>query len=406
MDKKKLALVIGFVIIVLLLGWGLYYLFFQQPLGAPAPQTPATQAPSGAGAFPTGGAGASGGAAAPGGILPSERLPSASPVAHGGITQTTTLTGNPVLSPHLTGQNIAYYDRATGKFYRIDQNGNATTLSNQTFFDVQNVTWNPQANKAILEYPDGTKTSYDFATQKQTPLPKQWQDFSFNPDGTKLAAKSIGLDPENRYLVVSNPDGTNTQAVVPLGNNENKVQVSWSPNNQVVGFSDTGDPRGFASKEMLLLGLHNENFKSIIVPGLDFHPLWSTAGDKLLFSTYNPDSSYKPELWIVDAQGDTIGNGRQPIKLNTWADKCTFADNNTVYCAVPQTLPDGAGLEPEVANGTPDTLFKIDLTTGAQTPVAIPEQSVTINSLVVPPAKDVLYFTDAASGQLYKIKLK
>ncbi|HNU96331.1 MAG TPA: hypothetical protein PKH95_02895, partial [Candidatus Magasanikbacteria bacterium] len=40
-----------------------------------------------------------------------------------------------------------------------------------------------------------------------------------------------------------------------------------------------------------------------------------------------------------------------------------------LYCAVPQSLPQGAGISPSIANGTPDELYKIDLTTGFKTPI-------------------------------------
>ncbi|HBW74093.1 MAG: hypothetical protein UX10_C0005G0003 [Candidatus Magasanikbacteria bacterium GW2011_GWA2_45_39] len=407
MDKKKIALAIVFVLITILLGWGLYYFFFKTaPSTTPGQITQSAQQ-GGAGALPTAETGVPPGQTV-GEVATSqaEHLPKASPVAQGGITQTTAVTQNPILAPHLAGQNIAFYDRSEGKFYRLDQNGNINTLSNQQFYNVQNITWSPGNDKAVIQYPDGSKISYDFNTQKQSTLPKHWQDFSFNSNGTAIAAKSLGTEPENRWLVTSNPDGTNAQGLIPLGDNADKVQVTWSPNNQIVGFSATGDARGFASKEILPLGLHNENFKAIIVPGLDFHPLWSKTGDQLLFSTYNPDSSYKPELWIVNANGDAIGSNRQPIKINTWAEKCAFADNTTIYCAVPNNLPEGAGFEPDVANDSADTIYKIDTQTGAKSTIAVPEQDYTINSMVVSPQKDALYFTDTASGLLHKIKLK
>ncbi|MBI5230390.1 MAG: hypothetical protein HY981_03780 [Candidatus Magasanikbacteria bacterium] len=406
MNKKKIALVIGFVLVTALLGWGLYYFFFKAaPFPAPG-QLPAAPSAEVGGTLPTAEVGAPLGQVPGGNATQAGQLPSASPIAQGGVTQTTLVSQNPALEPHASDSNIAYYDRSEGKFYRLDQNGNNIPLSNQTFYNVQNITWSPGNDKAVLQYPDGSKISYDFATQKQTTLPKHWQDFSFNSNGGKLAAKSVGLEPENRWLVVANADGTGAEGTIPLGDNADKVTVSWSPNNQIVGFSATGDARGFASKEILPLGLHNENLKSIIVPGLDFHPLWSKTGNTLLFSTYNPDSSYKPELWIVNAEGDTIGTGRQPIKLNTWAEKCAFADNTTIYCAVPNSLPEGAGFEPETANGIADTIYKIDTQTGIKNPIAIPDQDMTINSITVSPQKDALYFTDAGSGLLHKIKLK
>ncbi|MBN2854540.1 hypothetical protein JXK06_03360, partial [Patescibacteria group bacterium] len=73
---------------------------------------------------------------------------------------------------------VQYYNKDDGKFYRIDKDGNAILLSDKVFFSVDDVTWAPDKDKAILEYPDGRKILYNFETEKQASLPSHWQDFS------------------------------------------------------------------------------------------------------------------------------------------------------------------------------------------------------------------------------------
>src|SRR3989338_2714976 len=58
---------------------------------------------------------------------------------------------------------------------------------------------------------------------------------------------------------------------------------------------------------------------------------WSTEpvdpdGQSLLYSVSSPASEYKPALWIANAAGDSIGENRRSLGLNTWADKCAFRD--------------------------------------------------------------------------------
>jgi hypothetical protein len=124
----------------------------------------------------------------------------------------------------------------------------------------------------------------------------------------------------------------------------------------------------------------------------------------LLYSVYSSRSEFKPELWIVDAQGDNIGNNRKLLQLNTWADKCTFGNDETIYCAVPKDLPVGAGMSRTIANSNYDELYKIDLKTNLKTPISL-DGNYTINSIFYDSAKNKLLFTDLNKTGLYQSQL-
>ncbi len=405
MDKKKIVFIILFIAAALLIAFGLYFLFFKKPTVPQVAVVPTEEvAPS---TLPTAQVGAPPGKAV---ALPSTAtaLPSASAIGQGGLTQTTALTTNPALFPSLgsDGKTMNFYDPTTGRFFRLTSDGQMVPLSSQTFYNAQKITWSPQDNKAIIEFPDQSKILYNFDSQKQVTLPRHWEDFSFSAQGNQIAAKSIGVAVENRWLVVANPDGSEAKPIEPLGDNADKVQVNWSPAGGVVAFSATGDALGFDRREILPLGLNNENYKPLIVEGLGFEPKWSPQGNQLLYSIFSPDTDYVPTLWITNAQGEEMGSNRRKLNLNTWADKCAFADNDTLYCAMPNNLERGVGFVPELANDSPDTLYKIDLKTGLKNLVAIPEQNVSLSNLLVSADQSVLYFTDNATGQLRKIQLK
>jgi len=327
------------------------------------------------------------------------------PVAIGGLTKTEPLTDRAVQNPTLSRNGgVQYYDNQDGKFYRIDENGNPVLMSDRVFYDVENITWAPDKDRAILEYPDGSKILYNFSTKKQVTLPNHWQEFSFAPDSSKIIAKSIGLDPENNWLVVSNDDGSKATAIENIGTNGDSVYSNWSPNNQIVAMYTDGID--FNRQELYFVGLNNENFKSTIIEGRGFQPEWSSEGDRLLYSVYSTDTNLNPKLWLVDASGDSISQNRRSLDLNTWASKCTFSSNTTVYCAVPENLERGAGLFPELADKTKDNLYKIDLTTGSRELIAVPDGAYNISDVMVPADNDYIFFTDKQTGQLYKIRLR
>ena len=297
-----------------------------------------------------------------------------------------------------------YHNASDGKFYVVTPDGTTKTLSNQVFYNVKNVVWSKAADRAIIEYPDNTKIIYDFDSNKQVTLPKHWEDFSFSPDGNEIAAKSLGIAPENRWLITMKNDGTGTKLIEPLGENAGKVTMDWSPSRQTVALSQTGEPQGADRREVLLIGLNGENFKSIIVEGLDFQSQWSPTGQKLLYSVDSARSDYKPELWVVNSYGDSIGTSRQMLKVNTWANKCTFLGDSTVICGVPRELPEGAGMSPAIAADTPDDLYKIDLKTGIRTPISL-SKDYTIDSITFNAATNKVIFTDHHVSGAFEVPL-
>ena len=405
---KKILVVILFMASVFGIATALYFMFFRP---APPPATVLDTditIPSGAGgALPSTQTGA------PTTFEPTgvpAALTEAEEIARGGVTQVTELTTSRVeeIVASASGSTLQYYDPSDGRFYAIDENGNVARLSDKQFLNAEEIDWNKDSDKAIIEFPDGSNVVYDFNSESQVTLPKHWEEFEFSPTQNEIAAKSIALDPNNRWLILSSDDGTKTEAIQPLGENADKVQVSWSPNDQVVAFSDTAQPitGGLDRKMIIPIGKNKENFKGLIVEGLGFDSKWSPNGKQLLYSVAGSYSEYKPLLWIVDATSNTMGENRKSLGLNTWVEKCTFANQSTIYCAVPKTINPNVGLLPSLAKNVPDSLYKIDLSTGQTSLVAIPVTEKTITNLTVSADESNLYFTNAKNGRLDLIKLK
>jgi len=414
MDKKRIVFAIIFVAVSALLGYAIYRVFFASEKPATPPTTP-TSTP---GAFPDSQAG---GPDIPGGEVVTPGLPTVptTPTIDPGGTPSTPsrpvspvqqelvkrAVSSPINSPSISsGGNVKYYNEQDGKFYTLDARGNVRTLSDETFFNVDSVTWSPAGNDTVIEYPDGSNIYYNFDTKERATLPQHWQDFSFSPQGEKIVAKSIALDPDNRWLVTSDPNGNSIELVEPMGMNAYRVISDWSPTRQVIALSRTGKALGSDRQEVLLVGQHGENFPSIVVEGRDLRTEWSPTGSKLLHSVYSTRSEFKPELWVVNASPGQIGTGRRLLNVNTWADKCTFADDRFVYCGVPKTLQVGAAFAPEVADNTDDTIYRIDTQTGSRIEIDT-DDNYTVDSIFVSDDGDTLYFTDKGQPGLFEIDL-
>ncbi|MFA5000439.1 MAG: WD40 repeat domain-containing protein [Patescibacteria group bacterium] len=409
---KKFFLIVGFLALVGLIGYLLWILFFRAAVVIPPAETlPAGEISGLPSAGPSEGGeeiGEPGEGLPEAGGIPGIGAPSADEpniLAVGGLTKTTTLVSSPTLNPTLSSDGrIQYYNKDDGRFYKLDADGNPVLLSDKVFHNAENIVWSPDSDRAIIEYPDGNKILYNFTTKKQVTLPAHWQEFSFSPNSEQIVSESIGLDPDNRWLMASKDDGSQAVAIEKIGTRDNIVYPSWSPNNQAVAiYTDGIDAE---RQEVFFVGLNNENFKSTIIEGRGLEFQWSDAGDRLLYSVYHSRDNYNPRLWIVNAQGDSIGQNRISLDLATWADKCTFASNTEIYCAVPENLENGSGFFPELADRTKDNLYKIDLKTGAKKLIAVPDGAYNISQIIVPENQDYLYFTDKQTEEIYQVRLR
>jgi len=411
LNLRKILIVLGFVVIVLAFSYLIYLFFFSGPLVSPPVNVNGGPLVNG-GSLPVSGPYTNGNVAANiNGQLPVSGNLNANvnanvnqqlgqPATAKPLTQT--LANDMTLAPN--GQDLLYYNPQDGRFYRLTPDGKLIKLSDEVFHDVTRVNWSPNKNQAILEYPDSYKIVYDFEKQKQiATLPRHWQDFSFSPDGSRFIGKSLGQDENNRWLMVANNDGSGAQIVETIGTNADKVEVNWSPNNQMV--ATYTESKNFDNQNLYFIGLHGENFKSLTIDGRGFQSKWSPQGDGLLYSIYSSTSDYKPTLWLANVQGDSVRT-KKNLNINTWAEKCTFYNNDTVYCAVPQKLESGAGLSPELARTTPDDIYEINLTTGLANKLNVATGGHTVEKITISADGQYLYFTDINDGRLYQINLK
>lgn len=337
-----------------------------------------------------------------------------STIANGGPTSTETIV--PAAAAGLIaagdGGGLQYYDRQTGKFYRLGPDGQGLTeLTDAVYRDVERLNWSPDGNQAILEFPDQSKILYNFVTKKQATLPKELNDFSFGPSSDKIVSKYLdGANPTNQWLIVSNPDGSESLSVEHLGENAHKVKSAWSPNNQIIAtYQKTVNTD---QTEIIFLGAQGENFPSVTIEGRGLIPKWAPDGRRLLYSVYSEVTDDIPHLYIMNGTSTTLGSGLLDLGLDTTADKCTFSSSGTsIYCAVPYYQNPGSGPQPELSAGIPDNIYRIDLATGQANLIARPvdsnrNQRFSATNLQLTAGDTYLYFTDSVTGSIEKVRIR
>lgn len=408
---KLLLQISGFVAVVALIAWALWAVFFRAP---GASLVPGADAPGEQGSLPPIGEGQGGRvvdelttsllepeAAAP--------IAAVDTIARGGRTEVENITRQRSDFFTLSNNGFNYYNQTDGRFYRVSKNGGEPVMiSDEAFPAVEKVTWDSPGDRAVLEFPDGSNIYYDFKTKERATLPKAGRDFDFSAGSEALSYKYMGQNEDDRYLVVSTPNGQNQELVQALGDKGYNVQVNWNPNNQVV--ATYRESTSAAGEEVFLIGLNGENFRSLQTNGLGFKGAWSPAGEQILYSVYSAETNYNPVLHVAGAKLDDVGAANRSLRLQTWPDKCAFAEETLLYCAVPRGLEQGSGIYPEIANTVPDVIYKIDLKSNLSTPVALPEKSdgetINVQNMVVSEDGRELYFTDRVSGSIMKLRLR
>lgn len=413
-NTKKILLIAGFFLVCMAIGLTIYWLFF-----LPTPPTsiePTTGIKPGE--LPVSGERPIGEEQLPTNVEiptitppitqvePFEPSATVSEIANGGITRVNTLIQekNNHLSIDSTGNNLLSYNSDTGEFYRLTSDGEKISLTADKFYGVQDIAWAPKSEKAILEFPDGSNIFYDFKTDRQVTLPKDWTEFNFNSTESQIAFKDMNANTQKRFLAISNPDGSAQKYLEHLGTQANKVTVQWSPTNNIVGTFNDSSTYDFS--KIYLIGTNQENFRAIDINGYNVDYQYNPSGSHIVYSAQNRQSEHKPLLHIVEASGDRIGYNNISLNLNTWADKCTFQNNTTMYCAVPKELPTGSGWVRELADNVGDYIYRVDLASGSVSFVAEPQYEYNIEQIQVSTDGSILYFTDKYSGNLHSIKLK
>lgn len=339
------------------------------------------------------------------------KLPQPAPVANGGPTTTQPIAERDAQGLTPVSGGFGYYDGTTGELFRLTPDGlTRSAVGGKTFPGADSVVWSPDGQKVVLAFPDDSQVVYDLEKRQQVTLPSEAQDVVFSPDSQSLAYKFLGRDQDDRYLTVTNADGSNAKFIEKLGDRAHQVDVDWSPNRQVVATFARGATA--TQQEVIFLGQNNENFPSATVAGRGFQSRWAPDGQSILYTVRTPDSLDNPTLWIMDGRPESLGQRQVSLGLETFVDKCAFAPGgSSVYCAVPEFLPEGAGLVPEVARGIPDDLYRIDLRTGSRQLVARPTDATgslqfSATDLVVSTNEEFLYFRDAPTGSVRQVRLK
>ncbi len=411
-NYKKIAIIAGFIAVCLLLVFFIYKLFFSDDVrddegfvGGDIPEWVKNLPDGGVRVDDSVGDGAD--------SFGDDRARKIDTIAQGGLTKVVTVTDARALDPVVTrdGSGVVFYDRQDGMFYRVSADGSSKTLlTDEKFFLVEDITWSPKKDKAVLEYPDGSNIIYDFVKRKSITLPKEVVEPEFAPRSDELAFMTDARNPDDNWIVLSDSRYGSARLIEPVGENIDDVQIAFSPDESIVAMYSS--PVGINQEEVIFIGKQGENFKSMVVNGLNFKGKYSPDGSRMLYSVISMTEGFYPSLWVADVRADNIGNNMYDLGVTTWVDKCTFdKSGRIVYCAVPQNLPANSGLSSRAYRTTNDAFYRIDLDTGLKKIIAIPadedkDLTFAVVDIWLDSSGNNLFFWDAYTEQIFKIRIR
>lgn len=310
------------------------------------------------------------------------------------------ITDFPVISPTLSKdeKRVVFYKKDAGDLisYTIEK-GEQERISRITIIGVLEALWSPARDRAAVFYLDQDikKGFLHIGTSSVAVLPSGIKSASWSPNGSLFAYMSAS--PEGSELVASNASGENKQIFfeLPL---KDPVMYWTSPDSIHIQTA----PSGIALSTLFRYSRISGSLSKII-EGYGLSALWSPNSERAAFSSTN-SSGKNLSLSLHNSAGDLIF----ATGLRTVTDKCVWVSSETLYCAVPRTIPSSAIMPDDyylASFHTSDRIVKID-TKKEEMREVFNEGDFDVVNLLVTKNEDMMFFVDRRDGTLWRYKLK
>lgn len=300
----------------------------------------------------------------------------------------------------VTKDGIRFIERATGNVWETDARAATTTIvSNTTIPYIFDVSWSFDANAAVIRYreEETIKTSlaqFVKGSTKGVLLPDNITSFSFSPDRPRLFYL---VRADNELVgIAANTDNSNQSEILRLPFAD--FEARWITPREI---SFLTKPSGEAEGFLYRYRIDEASFEKIIGGIFGLEALWSENGSKILFSQFN-QSTKRPQLAVYDIKQ----NKTQNLSIDGLANKCSWFDDDTVYCAIPTLIPQGTYPDDWFSGSVSfsDNIVKIKISKNEKNIVKA-LGSIDVANLLISQDKKYLYFQNKKDGSLWSLSL-
>jgi len=334
------------------------------------------------------------------------------------VSDNPNLAGRSALGLALVNNNkkerVLFIDRASGNLYEITDQNELVRLTNETISNIGEIYWGQDkaGERVILRLP--ALPAQAGQAGQITNLSGLIKPSATSTDLGKLTSQT--LSPDIRALAVA-PDGTkfftletSANGIIGFlndwsGKNKKKIwsfafgdwQATW-PKANIISLQTR--PSASDSGYLYFLDPATGKFTKIISGIAGLTTKISPDGQKIIFSRSNLGQF---GLYLHDvASQKTSSPG-----VNTLPEKCTWGDNNTLYCAVPRAIP--TGLYPDNwYQGKitfTDDVWKIDLAQKTTALIFPLKGNYDLVNLVLAPKRGWLYAINKPDNSIQSFSL-
>lgn len=311
------------------------------------------------------------------------------------------ITDFSVVSPSLNKEEnkILYYKKDGGNLYSSDFSGQKQEkISNLTIVGILEALWSPARDRAAVFYLDQEtlKGFLHIGTSSVAILPQNLKSFSWSPDGKSLSYLIFKDDRLN--LVSGDSAAKNIKNIFSTPVLD--AQISWVSADKIA--MQTA-PSGAAEGFIFLYSRASGSFQKILGAIFGLTSLWSPDSSRILISSTN-SAGRNLRLAVTDTSGKILFNSN----LATLPEKCTWADNKEIYCALPRDISTENIWPDEYLRGevnTTDSLVKVNIEK-KEIEGIFTEEGFDVSSLILSKDKNYLFFINRVDGTLWSLKIK
>ena len=307
-----------------------------------------------------------------------------------------------------------YMERTTGHVYETTvETLKNTRITNTTIPKVYEALWGDKGESIIVRYiNENTNAIESFSAR----IMKQEEGAS---EGTLEGAflqsgiKEITLSPTKGTMFYLVPGGDGTIGIRSKIDGTDKVQVfdfpftewlaQWATNKNIFLTSKaSNDVSGY----LYTLSTAGGPLKKVLGDISGLTTLSNGSGTKILYSESTVNGLSVGVVDVTKAESKKLG-------ITTLPEKCIWAsDNITVYCGVPENLPQGK--YPDIwyqgLMSFTDTIWKVNTETAYSEVLIKPMESLNINLDIIKPFLDedegYFFFTNKKDYSLWALKIK
>ena len=277
--------------------------------------------------------------------------------------------------------------------------GTKEPLSTITIVSMVNAFWSPTRDRAIVSYLDGVVTkSFLFkgiGTSSVATLPVGIRSSAWSPTGSSL----VYLTEKDGETALATADSSGKNQKTIFRTPIRELALSWPLSEK---FALQTNPSGVVPGYIFIFTRASGELTRFLGPTNGLTSLWSPKGEKLLTGSTNA-AGKSLSLAIHDSSGKEIFRP----DLQTLPEKCSWAREEKVYCAVPRGIPQDAILPDDYRRGelnTNDRLVAIDLKTKIVSGV-FNDGGYDMADIVVTKDEKFIFFTDRITGKVWGLEV-